>query len=100
MLLEDIDVVGSDRSLTAHASTDQVSLSGLLNVIDGICAQQGRLIIMSTNRPEALDSALLRPGRVDKKFGFMLANSDMAENLFLHIHKPTRNSKSDCIRGK
>jgi hypothetical protein len=46
---------------------DQLSLSGLLNVLDGVVDTPGRIVIMTTNHPEMLDPALIRPGRVDKK---------------------------------
>lgn len=42
-----------------------VTLSGLLNVLDGFFAPTGVLFMMTTNRVEALDPALLRPGRID-----------------------------------
>lgn len=43
----------------------EVSLSALLNVIDGAFSREGRLMIMTTNHPELIDPALLRPGRSD-----------------------------------
>lgn len=50
-----------------------VTLSGLLNAIDGNASQEGRLLIMTSNKPHTLDAALTRPGRIDKvvKFGNM-----------------------------
>jgi len=42
-------------------------LSGLLNMLDGFSAPDNVLFVMSTNRIEALDEALLRPGRIDYK---------------------------------
>ncbi len=44
-----------------------VTLSGLLNVVDGFHAPENVLFVMTTNRIEALDPALLRPGRIDYK---------------------------------
>jgi hypothetical protein len=54
---------------------DQLSLSGLLNVLDGVVDTPGRILIMTTNHPEMLDPALIRPGRIDKKLmlGYMAA---------------------------
>lgn len=46
---------------------DKLSLSGLLNVLDGVVDSPGRIVIMTTNHPELLDPALIRPGRIDKK---------------------------------
>jgi chaperone BCS1 len=44
-----------------------VTLSGLLNVLDGFAAPTGVLFVMTTNHVEKLDLALLRPGRIDYK---------------------------------
>jgi len=51
----------------AGAANNGVTLSGLLNVLDGFFAPTGVLFMMTTNRIETLDSALLRPGRIDYK---------------------------------
>jgi hypothetical protein len=45
--------------------TDSLDLATLLNVLDGVRETPGRIIILSTNYPERLDEALLRPGRFD-----------------------------------
>jgi len=42
-----------------------VTLSGLLNVLNGFNAPESVLFVMTTNRIGALDPALLRPGRID-----------------------------------
>ncbi len=42
--------------------------SELLNLLDGIVATEQRVVIMTTNHPETLDPALLRPGRTDRRF--------------------------------
>jgi len=42
-----------------------VSFSGLLNALDGVASQQGRVTFMTTNHIENLDPALIRPGRCD-----------------------------------
>jgi ATP-dependent 26S proteasome regulatory subunit len=47
-----------------------LTLSFLLNLIDGIIEQPSRILIMTTNHPEQIDPALLRPGRVDIKHEF------------------------------
>lgn len=65
---------------------DALSLSGLLNVLDGVVDTPGRMVIMTTNHPEMLDPALVRPGRVDKKLllGHMRAEDviSMLEHYF------------------
>ncbi|KAF2821835.1 hypothetical protein CC86DRAFT_386201 [Ophiobolus disseminans] len=63
----------------------KVTLSGLLNVIDGADAAEGRLLLMTTNCPEVLDDALLRAGRVDEKFKIDFATKVTAELTFKRI---------------
>ena len=45
---------------------DKLDLAGLLNVLDGVVDCPNRILIMTTNHPEKLDAALIRPGRIDK----------------------------------
>eukprot|EP00544_Gedaniella_sp_CCMP2646_P008106 CAMPEP_0202490972 /NCGR_PEP_ID=MMETSP1361-20130828/8196_1 /ASSEMBLY_ACC=CAM_ASM_000849 /TAXON_ID=210615 /ORGANISM="Staurosira complex sp., Strain CCMP2646" /LENGTH=736 /DNA_ID=CAMNT_0049120959 /DNA_START=316 /DNA_END=2526 /DNA_ORIENTATION=- len=67
---------------------DQLNLAGLLNVMDGVVDTPGRILIMTTNHPEMLDPALIRPGRIDKKImlGFMQAPDviEMLAHYFQH----------------
>ena len=72
-----------------------ISLSGLLNVIDGVASQEGRLLIMTTNHVNALDKALLRPGRVDIRIHFDMATSAHAENMFLQAFTSSGTSDHD-----
>jgi mitochondrial chaperone BCS1 len=65
-----------------------VSLSVLLNIIDGIGLQKGRILIMTTNHIIRLDKAFIRPGRIDKKIKLGLADNQMAANLFCLVFKP------------
>jgi len=57
-------LTGSDEK-GAVAEKLGVTLSGLLNVLDGLSAPENVLFVMTTNRIETLDRALLRPGRID-----------------------------------
>lgn len=63
----------------------RLSLSGLLNILDGVASQEGRILIMTTNHIEKLDKALIRPGRVDMMVKFDRADRDMMEALFQSI---------------
>jgi mitochondrial chaperone BCS1 len=65
-----------------------VSLSGLLNAIDGVAAQEGRLVFMTTNYRERLDEALIRPGRVDCQFYLQKASNAAAGELFDQFFVP------------
>lgn len=51
-------------------NTDELTLSSLLNILDGINDQSNRVIIATTNHIENLDKALIRPGRFDIKIHF------------------------------
>ncbi|PGG95228.1 hypothetical protein GX51_08303, partial [Blastomyces parvus] len=63
-----------------------VSLSGLLNTIDGIASSEGRILIMTTNHINNLDPALLRPGRVDKMIHFEYAMTNTLQDLYRAIY--------------
>ncbi|KAL2010636.1 hypothetical protein VTN00DRAFT_6443 [Thermoascus crustaceus] len=65
-----------------------ISLSGLLNAIDGVASHEGRVLVMTTNHPEKLDDALIRPGLVDMKIGFTLASQEQIKELFIRIYSP------------
>jgi chaperone BCS1 len=74
--------------VTSPAPTNpnaKVSLSCLLNQIDGAAAAEGRLLILTTNCPEVLDAALLRAGRIDEKFKIDFATKVTAELTFKRI---------------
>ena len=63
----------------------RLSLSGLLNILDGVASQEGRVLIMTTNHLEKLDKALIRPGRVDMMVEFGLADTEMTAAIFRAI---------------
>jgi mitochondrial chaperone BCS1 len=52
---------------TSSSRSDKLNMSGLLNVLDGVVDCPGRIVILTTNHPEKLDPALIRPGRVNKQ---------------------------------
>ncbi|KAK3403558.1 BCS1 N terminal-domain-containing protein [Sordaria brevicollis] len=64
-----------------------ISLSGLLNAIDGVASHEGRVLIMTTNKPEKLDEALLRPGRVDLQIAFLNATQEQVRELFERMYE-------------
>jgi chaperone BCS1 len=66
ILFEDIDcaMVSNDREKSKSKSAG-VTLAGLLNVLDGVLTPEDRIFIMTTNYPDQLDNALIRPGRAD-----------------------------------
>lgn len=73
---------------------ESISLSGLLNAIDGVASHEGRVLIMTTNKPESLDEALIRPGRVDVQVGFRNATSAQATELFYRMYETSRTKQT------
>lgn len=108
VLLEDIDAVDVAHSRDSTADTlapgqevstakKGVSLSGLLNVLDGVASQEDRILIMTTNHIDALDAALIRPGRVDKTVSFQLVDQDVALQIFRYMFDPQPDAPTqDC----
>ncbi|KAF1838391.1 P-loop containing nucleoside triphosphate hydrolase protein, partial [Decorospora gaudefroyi] len=62
-----------------------VTLSGLLNVIDGVNASEGRLLILTTNHPEKLDPALYRAGRIERIFEISYASKASSIKTFKRL---------------
>ena len=78
--IEDVDAVFTQREGVGKSSG--VSFSGLLNAIDGVAAQEGRALIMTTNHKDKLDPALIRPGRADVHTELGLVGAATARRLF------------------
>jgi chaperone BCS1 len=91
LLLEDVDAVVPEARRKPKSSVNQaglgeseaegITLSGLLNCMDGLTAPEGVVIVMTTNHPELLDSALIRPGRVDMRVNFGAATREQIERM-------------------
>ncbi|KAF2455617.1 BCS1 N terminal-domain-containing protein [Lineolata rhizophorae] len=80
-----------------HPSSEEkkgISLSGLLNAIDGVATHEGRILVMTTNDPEKLDSALLRPGRVDMEVEFPLSSRKQIAELFIRMYAHDQREES------
>ncbi|QBZ58544.1 hypothetical protein PoMZ_03499 [Pyricularia oryzae] len=75
-----------------------ISMSGLLNAIDGVAAHEGRILIMTTNKPEILDKTLIRSGRVDLQVAFRNATQQQASELFQRLYSTEKSVKSSrCL---
>jgi len=84
ILLEDIDCAFSGNNNPVKKDEDEIDLSmfgirnsngkvtmsGLLNTLDGMASQESCLVFMTTNHIDKIDPALIRPGRIDKKILF------------------------------
>jgi chaperone BCS1 len=62
-----------------------VTLSGLLNVLDGFHAPENVLFVMTTNKIETLDHALLRPGRIDYRLFLGKAGEEQKIELYIRF---------------
>eukprot|EP00397_Hematodinium_sp_SG-2012_P010640 GEMP01010761.1.p1 GENE.GEMP01010761.1~~GEMP01010761.1.p1 ORF type:complete len:487 (+),score=86.15 GEMP01010761.1:74-1534(+) len=82
IVLEDVDSM-----FTIHRETNckqsSLSFSGFLNTIDGLASPEDIVFVLTTNHPERLDPALLRPGRVDVRVEFKTPNNEMVKEYFL-----------------
>lgn len=82
---------GTEESASAETPSDKdgITLSGLLNVMDGVAASEGRILIMTTNHRDRLDEALTRNGRVDMEVEFGYTTSTDIKQLFTSIYLPS-----------
>lgn len=80
LLLEDVDVLKAATSREGGGA-DEGDLSALLNALDGLATPHGLITVMTTNNIDALDEALLRPGRADRIEHIDYLDHDQAERL-------------------
>ncbi|KAF7979724.1 hypothetical protein HWV62_41082 [Athelia sp. TMB] len=107
LLIEDIDCAFPSRdededTQDAHSSMyrgghpfmvphgSKVTMSGLLNVLDGVNSQDGTLFFATTNHIDRLDAALIRPGRIDKQIAYKLATRNQSDALFRRFYSQAR----------
>lgn len=69
VFIDEIDAIGKSRDTAMGGGNDEreQTLNQLLAEMDGFDTNKGLLLLAATNRPEVLDSALLRPGRFDRR---------------------------------
>ncbi|KAJ6596132.1 P-loop containing nucleoside triphosphate hydrolase protein [Mycena vulgaris] len=105
LLIEDIDCAFASRDdeetedgsalpfgarPPGSTARSKVTLSGLLNVIDGVGSEEGKLFFATTNYIDRLDPALLRPGRIDLKVAYGRVEQPQAHALFLRFFPAVR----------
>ena len=66
---------------------DKITLSFILNIIDGIRETPGRILIISSNNYECLDPALIRPGRIDMTLEMKNASVNTIKEMHYHYYK-------------
>lgn len=91
ILLEDIDAAFGSREVdsqleTAYQGLNRLTLSGLLNAIDGVTSSEGRIVFMTTNYVDKLDPALIRPGRVDFRQQIGHCSREQLRKMFANFY--------------
>jgi hypothetical protein len=66
----------------ANDLSESLQLGGLLELFDGLIEMPGRMLVMTTNHPDRLDPALVRPGRIDIQHEFGCMGSEDVAELF------------------
>lgn len=90
VLIEDVDTVSATHnrnSSTQEMTSEQnsVTLSGILNALDGIASPEGIVVYMTTNHPDKLDPALVRKGRCDIHLHFSGCTEDQIKKLCVKV---------------
>jgi ATP-dependent 26S proteasome regulatory subunit len=92
------DIVSSEIKICGlrEDDNDQVNLSCFLNILDGIIELHGVMIIMTTNFPEKIDAALIRPGRFDFKHEFKRATKNIILEMLKFKYELSDRQMSVC----
>merc|ERR1719254_259791 len=102
IFMDEIDAIGGKRFSPGTSADREIqrTLMELLNQLDGF-DDLGRVkIIMATNRPDTLDPALLRPGRLDRKVEIPLPNEQSRVDIpKIYAHKTTEHGDIEREAG-
>merc|ERR1712159_479564 len=96
IFFDEIDAVGGARFDDGAGGDNEVqrTMLELINQLDGFDARGNIKVLMATNRPDTLDPALTRPGRLDRKIEFGLPDTDGRAHIF-KIHSKTMSVEKD-----
>lgn len=96
IFIDEIDAIGRARGRNAIMSNDERenTLNQLLVEMDGFAGDAGIIILAATNRPDVLDSALLRPGRFDRQISIDKPDVKGREAIFKVHLKPIKISQT------
>lgn len=90
VFLDEVDALGQKRSLTRNSGM-RTTVNQLLTELDGVSGQnEGVFVIGATNQPWDVDSALRRPGRLDRTLLVLPPDEEAREPIFKHhlAHRP------------
>ena len=95
IFIDEIDAIGRARGRNAIVSNDERenTLNQLLVEMDGFSGESGIIILAATNRPDVLDTALLRPGRFDRQISIDRPDVKGREDIFRVHLKPIKVSQ-------
>lgn len=96
IFIDEIDAIGRARGKNAIMSNDEreSTLNQLLVEMDGFSGESGIIVLAATNRPDVLDSALLRPGRFDRQISIDKPDLKGREAIFKVHLKPIKISQT------
>jgi cell division protease FtsH len=101
IFIDEIDSIGGRRGVAGHLGGNderEQTLNQLLAEMDGFDQGSGIVVLAATNRPDALDSALLRPGRFDRQVVVPLPNQ-AERTAILTVHCKGKKLASDVDIG-
>lgn len=84
LLIEDIDIFSSATSRDQQFNGP--TPAGLFNALDGVSTPHGLIVIITTNRKDALEPALIRPGRIDYQLELLPPDSSQIERMFERVY--------------
>jgi adenylate kinase family enzyme len=87
------------KVLDKIGSNDKLNLGFFLNLIDGVLETPGRILILSTNYPDKLDRALVRPGRIDMKVHMEKCSHQMIRNIIKHYYEQDEYVDDDIVNS-
>lgn len=86
LVIEDIDCIFTDEK-DGDCIKNKITMNGLLNCLDGFNNPEGLIVIMTTNYPNKLDSALVRSGRIDLDIELTYLDKYQAKNMYKSFFK-------------
>ena len=101
VFIDEIDAIGRSRGrgqMPGANDERENTLNSLLVEMDGFATDSGVIILAATNRPDVLDSALLRPGRFDRQISIDKPDINGREHIFKVHLKPIKLSKDLDIK--
>jgi cell division protease FtsH len=92
IFIDEIDAIGRARGKNMMQSNDERenTLNQLLVEMDGFSGEKGLIMLAATNRPDVLDSALMRPGRFDRQISIDKPDLKGREQIFKVHLKPIK----------